>query len=111
MGTVFNLPLEFGVSRRDYVSAFESTLSTAADQCRPELVLLSAGFDAHAEDPIGSLGLETEDFADLTRLVQQVAATHASERLVSILEGGYHIERLADCVERHLETLTEVPER
>ncbi|MEO1982925.1 MAG: histone deacetylase, partial [Fuerstiella sp.] len=105
LGTVFNLPLEFGISRTDYLSAFESTLTAAADRCRPELVLISAGFDAHAEDPIGSLGLETDDFAELTKLVMQVAATHAGGRLVSMLEGGYNVDRLADCVELHLQTL------
>ncbi|MEO2014913.1 MAG: histone deacetylase [Fuerstiella sp.] len=105
LGTVFNLPLRFGVSRRDYLTAFENTLTAAADSCRPELVLISAGFDAHAEDPIGSLGLETDDFAELTKLVMQVAATHANGRLVSMLEGGYNVDRLADCVELHLQTL------
>ncbi|MEQ9410463.1 MAG: histone deacetylase [Fuerstiella sp.] len=105
LGTTVNLPLEFGISRRDYLTAFENALTRAADACRPELVLISAGFDAHAEDPIGSLGLETEDFGILTNLVQQVAATHAEGRVVSLLEGGYHVERLAECVERHLRTL------
>jgi acetoin utilization deacetylase AcuC-like enzyme len=105
LGTVFNLPLRFGTTRADIISAFEAELTKAADQCRPELVLVSAGFDAHAEDPIGSLGLDTDDFAVFTRLVQQVADTHASSRLVSCLEGGYNVERLADCVELHLETL------
>ena len=105
LGTVFNLPVRFGTSRKDYLTAFENTLTVAADQCRPELVIISAGFDAHVEDPIGSLGLQTEDFAELTKLVMQVAATHANGRLVSMLEGGYNVDRLADCVELHLQTL------
>ncbi|MEZ6063654.1 MAG: histone deacetylase [Planctomycetaceae bacterium] len=105
LGTTFNLPLEFGISRRDYLSAFEKSLTVAADKCRPDLVIISAGFDAHAEDPIGSLGLQTEDFAELTKLVQQVAATHSDGRLLSMLEGGYNVDRLADCVSLHLETL------
>jgi acetoin utilization deacetylase AcuC-like enzyme len=105
LGTTFNLPLQFGTSRKDYLSAFEGMLTDAADHMKPELVILSAGFDAHADDPIGSLGLETEDFETLTRLVQQVAATHANDRLVSILEGGYNLQRLAECVELHLKTL------
>ena len=54
---------------------------------------------------MGSLGLETEDFRDLTELVMQVSATHCNGRLVSILEGGYNVDRLADCVELHLNTL------
>ena len=102
---MFNLPLRFGTSRKDYLTAFENALTAAADQCRPELVIISAGFDAHAEDPIGSLGLQTDDFAYLTKLVMQVAAMHANGRLISMLEGGYNVERLADCVELHLKTL------
>jgi len=106
LGTTFNLPLPFSTSRKAYLSAFESMLTVAADRMKPELVILSAGFDAHAEDPIGSLGLETEDFETLTRIVQQVANTHARGRLVSVMEGGYNPERLADCVTLHLETLS-----
>lgn len=105
LGKTFNLPLDFGVSRKDYLTAFENMLTKAADTMRPELVILSAGFDAHAEDPVGSLGLETEDFEPLTRLVQQVADTHANGRIVSLLEGGYNVHRLADCAELHLRTL------
>lgn len=105
LGTVFNLPLRFGTAREEIVSAFEGELTKAAEKCRPELVIVSAGFDAHEEDPIGSLGLQTDDFAVFTGLVQQVAATHANGRLVSCLEGGYNVDRLADCVELHLDTL------
>lgn len=107
LGTVFNLPLKFGISRREFCSAFETQLTKAAKRSRPELVLISAGFDAHAQDPIGSLGLETEDFGELTRLVMDVAASHADGRVVSSLEGGYHVERLAESVELHLQTLME----
>jgi acetoin utilization deacetylase AcuC-like enzyme len=105
LGTTFNLPLEFGISRLDYLSAFENMLTRAADSIKPDLIIVSAGFDAHADDPVGSLGLETEDFSKLTELVLQVADTHCGGRLVSILEGGYNVDRLADCVEVHLETL------
>jgi acetoin utilization deacetylase AcuC-like enzyme len=68
-------------------------------------VLVSAGFDSHAADPIGSLGLETEDFAELTSIVRAVAADHALGRIVSVLEGGYNPPVLADCVAVHLEGL------
>ena len=105
LGTTFNLPMGFGTSRSEFISSFAAVLTTAADRIRPELVIISAGFDAHREDPVGSLGLETEDFAALTKLVQDVAATHADGRIVSLLEGGYNVERLAECVELHLQTL------
>ena len=105
LGTNFNLPLEFGVSRQEYLSAFELELTKAAERSKPDLILLSAGFDAHAEDPVGSLGLENGDFAAMTHLVQQVAAAHTDGRLVSMLEGGYNVDRTAECVELHLQTL------
>jgi acetoin utilization deacetylase AcuC-like enzyme len=105
LGHVFNAPVKFGTSRKDYRSHFTSFLENAADKIKPELVLLSAGFDAHAKDPIGSLGLEVEDFATLTKQVLEVAKTHAKGRLVSCLEGGYNVEMLAESVEAHLKEL------
>ena len=73
---------------QDYLAAFRASLGSMADKVRPELILLSAGFDAHAEDPVGNLGLEVEDFVEMTRDVLEVAETHAGGRLVSVLEGG-----------------------
>jgi len=105
LGTTFNLPLRFGISRREYIERFESMLHDAAARCRPELVLVSAGFDAHAADPIGSLGLETEDFETLSRDVLAVADQYCRGRLVSLLEGGYNLTALAESVECHVRTL------
>ena len=105
LGTKFNLPVAFGTSRKEYLAKFESILNDAASKCRPQMVLVSAGFDAHAQDPIGSLGLETEDFETLTKLAMQVAKSYSAGRLVSCLEGGYHVDRLAESVACHLKTL------
>jgi acetoin utilization deacetylase AcuC-like enzyme len=105
LGRTLNVPVRLGVSRKDYRAAFTAGLEKAADAIKPELVLLSAGFDAHAADPIGSLGLETEDFAEMTKQVLDVARTHAGGRLVSCLEGGYNLEALAASVQAHLEEL------
>ncbi|HEX6960479.1 MAG TPA: histone deacetylase, partial [Lacipirellula sp.] len=98
-------PFAFGTPRRDYLARFGDELTQFAAKIKPQLVLISAGFDAHAADPIGSLGLETEDFAELTRLVQAVANDHAEGRIVSALEGGYNPPVLADCVAVHLDRL------
>lgn len=105
IGTKFNLPLKYGTPRREFLTRFESKLTDAAKKCQPELVLLSAGFDAHREDPVGSLSLESEDFAQLTDLVRQVAQTYCGGKLVSLLEGGYNTTRLAESVGIHLERL------
>lgn len=105
LGYTLNVPLRFGTPRKDYRDLFSKALERAADKIKPELVLLSAGFDAHHQDPIGSLGLEVEDFAILTKQVLEVAARHARGRLVSCLEGGYHLTALAESVQTHLQEL------
>ena len=69
--------------------------------------MISAGFDSHVNDPIGSLQLESEDFVTLTEIVLDVAKTHAEGRVVSLLEGGYNPAALAESVECHLRTLQE----
>lgn len=107
LGATKNLPMQFGISRRDYLMAVRTELESFADRVRPQLVLVSAGFDSHRTDPIGSLGLEVDDFVDLTKLATEIAATHAEGRLVSALEGGYNPPVLAECVEVHLEMLME----
>jgi acetoin utilization deacetylase AcuC-like enzyme len=105
LGFTMNVPLRFGIPRREYFDHFARALERAADKIKPELVLVSAGFDAHVRDPIGSLGLDTDDFATLTRHVLEVAQVHAQGRLVSCLEGGYHLDALAESVQAHLEEL------
>lgn len=106
LGATLNLPLPFGTRRSDYLHRFAGGLQDFADRIRPQLVIVSAGFDAHREDPVGSLGLESEDFAELTELVLGVARIHAGGRVVSLLEGGYNPPRLAECVAAHLSELT-----
>jgi acetoin utilization deacetylase AcuC-like enzyme len=105
LGLTRNLPIRYGTSRIDILGSFRNALETFADRVRPQLVLMSAGFDAHVEDPVGDLGLETEDFDALTRDVVRVAETHCGGRIVSLLEGGYNVPILAGCVEVHLRAL------
>jgi acetoin utilization deacetylase AcuC-like enzyme len=105
LGTTRNLPVIFGTSRRDYESMVMRELEDFAAKIKPELVLVSAGFDAHHNDPVGSLGLEVEDFEWLTAAAVEIANTYAEGRLVSTLEGGYNPPVLAECVATHLEGL------
>lgn len=107
LGTTLNLPVEMGTSRKRILALFARELEKFAARIKPHLILVSAGFDAHREDPIGSLGLKTEDFEYLTAAVLDIAAAHAQARVVSALEGGYHPDRLAECVQTHLETMLE----
>jgi acetoin utilization deacetylase AcuC-like enzyme len=107
LGTVFNLPVEYGTARHQYLAEFEQLLNDCAKRCRPELVIISAGFDAHRLDPIGSLDLETEDFAALTKFVLDVADEYCNGRCVSLLEGGYNVQALAESVEQHLTVIAD----
>jgi acetoin utilization deacetylase AcuC-like enzyme len=109
LGRIMNIPLPYGTARSEYQAAFRSGLEKLADRIRPELVLISAGFDAHAEDPVGDLGLEVEDFEILTREIVAVAETHAQGRIVSLLEGGYNVPILAGAVAAHLGALGAQP--
>lgn len=105
LGFTLNIPLPYGTSRTAYHAAFRAGLEQLADRLRPELVVISAGFDAHAEDPVGDLGLDVEDFEILTRELVAVAKTHAEGRIVSVLEGGYNVPILAGSVAAHLGAL------
>jgi acetoin utilization deacetylase AcuC-like enzyme len=105
LGCTLNVPVTYGTPRQQYLKRFTNTLESFADKVRPELVLVSAGFDAHRIDPVGSLGLESEDFQTLTRVALDIAGTHCGGRLVSCLEGGYDLAALAESVRIHLETL------
>jgi len=105
LGATLNVPVHYGTRRSDFRGMFRNALEKAADHCKPELVLLSAGFDAHVRDPIGSLDLETEDFTTLTKMLRFVADAHSHGRIVSCLEGGYNLDALAESVQAHLEEL------
>jgi acetoin utilization deacetylase AcuC-like enzyme len=109
LGHTLNIPLPHGTPRNRYHAAFRAGLHSLADRIKPELVFISAGFDAHAEDPVGDLGLEIEDFETLTKEIVGVAETHAQGRILSVLEGGYNVPILAGCVATHLHALGAEP--
>jgi acetoin utilization deacetylase AcuC-like enzyme len=109
LGHTLNIPLPYGTPQSRYHAALCAGLQSLADRIKPELVLLSAGFDAHAEDPVGDLGLEVEDFERITRQIVEVAETHAQGRILSVLEGGYNVPILAACVATHLHALGAEP--
>jgi acetoin utilization deacetylase AcuC-like enzyme len=105
-GTTLNCPLPAGSGRTDIVGAFREPLVRAMDDFKPELVLISAGFDSRLGDPLGQFRLTDEDFADLTRMLMDIADEHADGRMVSVLEGGYSLDGLAAGVSAHVTTLT-----
>ncbi len=102
---IINLPLRAGSTGRDFRFAVESWLLPGLDIFRPQLIFISAGFDAHRDDPLASLLLDEEDYGWITQQVRAVADQHAEGRIVSSLEGGYNLEALAKSVEAHLRAL------
>jgi acetoin utilization deacetylase AcuC-like enzyme len=106
-GSTMNVPLPAGSGMDEIGGAFRGPLTAALKKFRPDLILLSAGFDSRAGDPLGDFTLTDDDFRELTRIVRDIADRHAGGRLVSVLEGGYDVLGLAMAVRAHVETLVE----
>ena len=107
-GTTINVPLSAGQGDDEYHAVYRDVLVPAADAFKPEFVLISAGFDAHRDDPLASMALGDEGYGELTRMVGAIAKTHCQGRMVACLEGGYNLRALAASVERHLLALMDV---
>lgn len=106
-GMILNCPFPAGSGRKEILGAFQEKLAPAARRVKPELVLISAGFDSREGDPLGNFLLSDRDFADLTRVMLEIADQYAGGRLVSLLEGGYNLSGLASAVRSHVQTLLE----
>ncbi len=104
-GYTLNVPMEAGTGEREYLRAFQGLILPSLQKFQPDLLLISAGFDAHKDDPLANIELVEESFAKLTEMVGEVAAKHAGGRVVSVLEGGYDLQALARSVEEHLRVL------
>jgi acetoin utilization deacetylase AcuC-like enzyme len=90
-----------GAGRKEFIDAFENKLAPAVDRFKPDLILISAGFDARRGDPLGRLNLTDQDYDDMTGLLLEMAWHHAEGRVVSILEGGYSLSGLAAAAVMH----------
>jgi len=104
-GLTINCPFPAGAGRKEIVGAFREKLLPAAAAFRPDLVLVSAGFDSRVGDPLGGFRLTDDDFAELTGIVRGIAAEHCAGRLVSTLEGGYALDGLASAAAAHVRAL------
>ncbi|MEX1139850.1 MAG: histone deacetylase [Bacteroidota bacterium] len=101
-GFTLNCPMKAGAGERDYLDAFQERIVPAAESFQPQLLVLSAGFDAHKDDPLAGINLEEGSFEKMTRIVKKVADDHCDGKIVSVLEGGYDLEALAGSAEKHL---------
>jgi acetoin utilization deacetylase AcuC-like enzyme len=108
---VVNVPLRAGSGSAEFRAAWSERILPMLDDFAPELVIVSAGFDAHRADPLAQLEVETEDFVWLTEELLAIADRHAQGRLVSVLEGGYDLNALAESAATHVQSLMRAGER
>ncbi|MDG2451510.1 MAG: histone deacetylase family protein [Paracoccaceae bacterium] len=106
-GNVLNVPLPDGAGSKAFRDAMERLVLPAVDAFKPELLLISAGFDAHADDPLAGMRLVEDDFAWVTEQLCDLADRHCQGRVVSTLEGGYDLEALAASTAAHVQVLKE----
>ena len=104
-GYTLNVPLKALTPTADQRRAFDSAIEEISEKFTPDLIIISAGFDAHANDPLGQLLLTDEDFVQMTRAVKQWANEACSGRIVSCMEGGYNLETLGETVRTHVREL------
>ena len=105
-GNILNLPLFPGSGGREFRSAWSSSGLPAVERFKPELIIISAGFDAHIRDPLAQLELLDEDFGWITREICALARAECGARVISTLEGGYDLDALAGASSAHVMALT-----
>ena len=103
---VLNIPLEAGTSAEKYLNAYENVLNKVRE-FKPEFLLISAGFDAHIDDPLAQLQLSSEDFYKITKRTLEISKPFCNGNVVSILEGGYDLKALQESTKRHVDALIE----
>ena len=105
LGSNLNLPMQAFSGDTDYLNVIENKLVPAIQKFNPDLIIISAGFDAHENDPLAQIELSTECYGEMTRQLVDVANDVCEGRILSMLEGGYDYSALGDSVQLHVETL------
>ena len=101
---ILNIPLQAGTTSRQYLEAYEHVLKKLND-FKPEFILFSAGFDAHKDDPLAQLQLNSKDYYEITKRTLKYAKKYCNGKVVSILEGGYDLNALAESANEHVNAL------
>jgi acetoin utilization deacetylase AcuC-like enzyme len=108
-GYTINFPMYMGTGEPEYMAIFDTEIVPALNVYKPDIILVSAGFDAHRNDPLAGISLETETYAKMTQRLLDVAEKHCKGRLVSYLEGGYNLPVLTESVLAHLREMVDFP--
>ena len=102
VGNIFNAPIKSGIKGKEFLKIFEQKVLNPIDKFKPEIVLISAGFDAHRRDPLASINLESKDYYEITNKIVDLANVHSKGRIISFLEGGYDLLALSESIKQHL---------
>ena len=107
VGNIFNAPIKKNTNSRDFHNIFEKKILLNIDKFKPEIILISAGFDAHYRDPLAQINLESDDFYLITKKIVEIANLHSKGSIISFLEGGYDLIALSESIKLHLKALCE----
>tara|TARA_B110000444_G_C18740670_1_gene547863 strand:- start:94 stop:1020 length:927 start_codon:yes stop_codon:yes gene_type:complete len=102
VGNIFNAPLKAGITGKEFLEIFEQKILDPINKFKPEVILISAGFDAHTRDPLASINLESKDFYVITKKIVNLSKVHSNGRIISFLEGGYDLLALSESIKEHL---------
>ena len=102
---IFNAPIKAGTESKEFIDIFKKTIIENLDKFKPEVILISAGFDAHKRDPLANINLESKDFFYLTKIITDLANIHCEGRIISFLEGGYDLIALEEAIQEHIKAL------
>ena len=106
-GSTLNIPLDPGTPERRFIEIYETEVIKQLETCKPDLLIISAGFDAHQHDPLGNQSISTKGFRIVSDTILQAASSICDGKVLSVLEGGYNLDALARSVATHLESLVE----
>ena len=101
VGNIFNAPIESGASSQEFLKIFNEKILVNVDDFKPEVIIISAGFDAHKRDPLATINLESEDYFTMTQDIVEIAKRHSEGRVISFLEGGYDLLALSESIKSH----------
>jgi acetoin utilization deacetylase AcuC-like enzyme len=102
VGNIFNAPIKSGTKGPEFLKIFESKILKPLDKFKPEVILISAGFDAHIRDPLANINLESSDYFKITNKITELANIHSKGRIISFFEGGYDLLALSESIKEHL---------
>ena len=105
VGNIFNATLKSGTKGPEFLQIFESKILVPLDKFKPEVILISAGFDAHIRDPLASINLESSDYFKITKKIIDLANIHSKGRVISFFEGGYDLQALSESIKEHIKAL------